>query len=162
MIAQMLKIPLDKNGFFLEAQERPKVRLTPVDTATEGVFLCGSANYPAMIDECIAQGSAAASRACVVLSKDFVETDGAVSVVDEEMCSGCGICEEICPFNAIELRDVIESVVTYGTITTDVKRIAHVTEGCKGCGTCASLCPSSAIRQQLFEDVGILSQLELI
>ena len=103
-LSKMFMIPL-KDGFFLEAQERPKLVLTPVDTVNEGVFICGSAVYTAMIDETLAMSSAAASRACVLLAKNFLETPGIVSVVDEEICAGCGVCVDICPVEAIEIVD---------------------------------------------------------
>ena len=98
-INQLFKIPLDKNKFFLEAH--PKLR--PVDFATDGVYLCGSAQAPKLIDEAISQASAAASRACTILSRKFIETEGAVSVVNEAKCIGCGTCVTVCPYNAPSL-----------------------------------------------------------
>ncbi len=142
-INQLFKIPLDKNKFFLEAH--PKLR--PVDFATDGVFLCGSAQAPKLIDEAISQASAAASRACTILSRQFIETEGAVSVVNEAKCIGCGTCVAVCPYNAPSLVDVTVKAeeVTYTTKKSRINPAA-----CKGCGSCAAACPAGAITAQHF------------
>ncbi len=142
-INQLFKIPLDKNKFFLEAH--PKLR--PVDFATDGVFLCGSAQAPKLIDEAISQASAAASRACTILSRKFIETEGAVSVVNEAKCIGCGTCVTACPYNAPSLYDttVKAEEVTYTTKKSKINPAA-----CKGCGSCAAACPAGAITAQHF------------
>ncbi|MHC1635368.1 MAG: FAD-dependent oxidoreductase [Candidatus Methanospirareceae archaeon] len=160
-ISKMLMIPT-KNGFFMEMQEKPRMKLTPVDTPNKGVFICGSAIYPAMIDECIVQGSAAASRACVLLSKDYMESEPMVAVVDEMICSGCGVCEEVCPFGVIEMVEETLPVTTFGaaTIISSVRRVARVREGCNGCGTCVSQCPSGAMSLRNFNDRQTFIQLD--
>ena len=160
-LSKMFMVPL-KNGFFLEAQERPKLVLTPVDTVNEGVFICGSAVCPAMIDETLAMSSAAASRACVLLAKNFLETPGIVSVVDDEICAGCGVCVEICPVEAIELVDEPVAAVTYSVMTVigGTKKVARVTEGCIGCGSCAPYCPSDAMSLQNFKAKQLYAQLD--
>ncbi len=160
-LSKMFKIPL-KNGFLLEEQERPKLVLTPVDTVNKGVFICDSAVYPAMVDEAIAMSSAAASRACVLLAKNFLETPGIVSVVNEAICSGCGVCVELCPVEAIELVEEPISAVTFGvmTVISGKKKAARVAEGCIGCGSCASYCPSGAMSLQNFKDRQVFAQLD--
>ncbi len=160
-LSKMFMIPL-KNGFFMEEQERPKMVLTPVDTVNEGVFICGSAVYPAMIDECLAMSSAAASRACVLLAKDFLETPAVTSVVDELICSGCGVCVDMCPVDAIELTEEPVPVVTFGvaTVVSGVKKVAKVGDGCIGCGSCASYCPSGAMSLRYFKDRQLYAQLD--
>jgi len=85
-LAKMLKVPLTKEGFFLEAH----MKLRPVDFATDGIFLCGLAHSPRLIGESVSQALAAAARVNTVLSKDFIEAEGVVSVVDEEKCIACG------------------------------------------------------------------------
>jgi len=163
-LSRMFMVPL-KNGFFMEAQERPKLVLTPVDTVNEGVFVCGSAVFPAMVDETLAMSSAAAARANVLLAKSFMETPGIVSVVDEAICSGCGLCVEICPVEAIELVEEPVAAVTYEIlkVTGGVKRIARITEeGCIGCGSCASYCPSDAMSLRNFRDRQIFAQLNYV
>ena len=142
-INQLFKIPLDKNRFFLEAH--PKLR--PVDFATDGVFLCGNAQGPKLIDEAISQASAAASRACTILSRKFIETEGAISVVNEAKCIGCGTCTSVCPYNAPSMYDVTVKVeeVTYTTKKSKINPAA-----CKGCGSCAAACPAGAITAQHF------------
>ncbi len=160
-LSMMFKIPL-KRGFFMEEQERPKMVLTPVDTVNEGVFVCGSAVYPAMIDECIAMSSAAAGRACVLLAKDFMETPAIRAVVNDEVCVGCGVCVQICPVEAIELTEEQLPVVTFGveTLVGGERRIAKVGDGCIGCGSCASYCPSGAMSLQHFRDKQVYAQLD--
>ncbi|VVB86185.1 CoB--CoM heterodisulfide reductase iron-sulfur subunit A [uncultured archaeon] len=142
-INQLFKIPLDKNKFFLEAH--PKLR--PVDFATDGVFLCGSAQAPKLMEEAISQASAAASRACTILSRKFIETEGAVSVVNEARCIGCGTCVTVCPYNAPSLQEVTVKAeeVTYMTKKSRINPAA-----CKGCGSCAAACPAGAITAQHF------------
>lgn len=131
-LSQMLKIPTTKDGFFLEAH----MKLRPVDFSTDGVFLCGKAHSPKYIEECIAQATAAAARATTILSKDKLESEAVVSEVNEELCSGCGICIKNCPYVAIEL----------------VEGKAKINAAlCKGCGNCASACPSDAIEQKGFK-----------
>ncbi len=160
-LSKMFMIPL-KNGFFLEEQERPKLVLTPVDTVNEGVFVCGSAVFPGMIDETLAMSSAAASRASVLLAKNFLETPGIVSVVDEDICAGCGVCVELCPVEAIELIEEPVAAVTYGIVTVigGNKVVARVAEGCIGCGSCASYCPSGAMSLKNFKDRQLYAQLD--
>ncbi len=142
-INQLFKIPLDKNKFFLEAH--PKLR--PVDFATDGVFLCGSAQAPKLLDEAISQASAAASRACTILSRKFIETEGAVSVVSEAKCIGCGTCVTVCPYNAPSLQDV---TVKAEEVTYTAKKSRINPAACKGCGSCAAACPVGAITAQHF------------
>jgi heterodisulfide reductase subunit A len=157
----MFKIPL-RNGFFMEAQERPKMVLTPVDTVNEGVFICGSAVYPAMIDECMAMSTAAASRACVLLAKNSLETPAVSAVVDEQTCVGCGVCVDVCPVEAIELTEELVPVVTFGvaTVISAMKKVAKVGDGCIGCGSCASYCPSGAMSLKHFRDRQLYAQLD--
>ncbi|MEA3488653.1 MAG: FAD-dependent oxidoreductase [Euryarchaeota archaeon] len=162
-LSTMFNLPLRK-GFFMEAQERPKMVLTPVDTINEGVFICGSAVYPAMIDECIAMSTAAASRANVLLAKNFLETPAITSVVDELICAGCGVCVDMCPVDALELTDEPVPVVTFGvaTVVSGVKRVAKTGDGCIGCGSCASYCPSGAMSLKYFKDKQVYAQLDFV
>ncbi len=133
------------------------MKLRPVDFATDGVFVCGTAHSPKMIYESIAQASAAASRACTILSKDYIESEGAISVVDEEKCKGCGICVEVCPFKAIELQpeEMILEKVMFPTRKAYINPIT-----CKGCGSCAVACPVGAITPQHFSKQQIEASLE--
>jgi heterodisulfide reductase subunit A len=142
-IAEMLKVPLTKDGFFLEAH----MKLRPVDFQTDGVFLCGMAHLPKYIDESIAQACAAAARAATILSKKTLETEGIIANVDEDLCSGCRICEYLCPYGAIEMKE------------KDGKTVAHVIEAlCKGCGVCGTACPTKAIILGHFTTEEILAQ----
>jgi heterodisulfide reductase subunit A len=144
-VAELLKVPLTKDGFFLEAH----MKLRPVDFATEGVFLCGMAHSPKYIDESIAQACAAASRATTILAKPTLEMEGIVANVDEDLCSGCRICEYLCPYGAIEMKE------------KDGKPIAHVIEAlCKGCGACGTACPTKAIIMGHFTTEEILAQVK--
>jgi heterodisulfide reductase subunit A len=144
-VAEMLKVPLTKDGFFLEAH----MKLRPVDFATEGVFLCGMAHSPKYIDESIAQACAAAARATTILSKPMLEMEGIIANADEDLCSGCRICEYLCPYGAIEMKE------------KDGKFTAHVIEAlCKGCGVCGTACPTKAITMGHFTTEEILAQVK--
>jgi len=144
-LAEMLKVPLTKDGFFLEAH----MKLRPVDFATDGVFLCGMAHSPKFIDESISQACAAAARAATVLSKTALEMEGSIANVDKDLCSGCKICESVCAYNAIEMEENSE------------KPVAKVLEAlCKGCGVCGSSCPTKAITMGHFTNEQILAQVK--
>jgi len=142
-LAPMLKVPRNAEGFFLEAH----MKLRPVDFATDGVFVCGLAHAPKSIEESVSQAAAAAARAESILSKDKIVTEGVVAVVDADACSGCGICVQLCPFEA----------VTYD----EEKKVATVnTSLCKGCGTCTAACTAGASKLQGFRSDQIFEQIE--
>jgi len=144
-VAEMLKVPLTKDGSFLEAH----MKLRPVDFATEGVFLCGMAHSPKYVDESIAQACAAAARATTILSRDKLEMEGIIANVNEDLCSGCRICEYLCPYGAVEMKD------------KEGKPIAHMIEAlCKGCGACGTACPTKAITMGHFTTEEILAQVK--
>ncbi|MDR2780399.1 MAG: hypothetical protein LBB28_04665, partial [Synergistaceae bacterium] len=150
-LARMLKVPLNQDGFFLEAH----AKLRPVDFATEGVYLAGLAHSPKGLRECVVQGRAAAARAATVLSRDFLETDGAVAKVDVNFCSACGACADVCAYGAVSVEDVVIRRVTV--------RKAVVNEVlCKGCGTCGAVCRCGAIDVNGFSDAQVVSELEYL
>ena len=125
------------------------MKLRPVDFATDGVFLCGMAHSPKYIDESIAQACGAAARATTILSKPTLEMEGIIANVDEDLCSGCRICEHLCPYGAIELKD------------KEGKLTAHVIEAlCKGCGACGTACPTKAITMGHFTTEEMLAQIK--
>ncbi|MEM4472344.1 MAG: CoB--CoM heterodisulfide reductase iron-sulfur subunit A family protein [Archaeoglobaceae archaeon] len=133
-ISKLLKVPLDPNGFFLEAH--PKLR--PVDFATEGIFLAGIAHSPRLIPETISLALAAVSRAMTILSKDKIVMEANKAEVTRERCDACGICVKVCPVNAIE-------IVEFKT-RTGVELKASVKKAvCLGCGICSASCPKGAI-----------------
>ena len=143
-LAKMLKVPVDEYGFFLEAH----VKLKPLDFATDGVYLCGSAHWPSTVSESIAQAYGAASRASIPLSQRRVRAEPIIAVVDEEKCIGCGLCELICPFKAIRLEDMPGG------------RIARtLVASCKGCGVCGAACPQRAITMRHFTDEQVLAEI---
>jgi heterodisulfide reductase subunit A len=142
-LAKMFKVPLNPEGFFLEAH----MKLRPVDFATEGVFVAGLAHWPKPTEECIAQAKAAASRASTVLARDFIAAGGVAAIVQKDLCSGCRACVECCPFGAI------------GYLEKEVK--CEVNQAlCKGCGTCAATCPSEAISLMGFSHLQLYRQID--
>ncbi len=144
--SQLLRVPIDENGFFLEGH----VKLKPLDFATDGIFLCGSARFPANIREAVAQGLGAASRASIPLSKGFVVVEPIISVLaDEDACRGCGLCVSLCPYGALEI------------LNTEKGRKVHVIDvACKGCGVCAATCYRHALSINSYTDQQIESQIE--
>ncbi|HUV82597.1 MAG TPA: CoB--CoM heterodisulfide reductase iron-sulfur subunit A family protein [archaeon] len=150
ILAPLFKVPLDANRFFLEAH----IKLRPVDFATDGVFLCGTAQAPKLVDEAVSQASATASRATTILSRDYLETIGNISEVDPELCIGCGRCTLVCPFNAPELKEIV--VETEEIIYTTKKSEINPTL-CKGCGSCAAECPTGAITPKHFTTPQIMA-----
>ncbi len=133
-IAKFLKVPLNKEKFFLEAH----MKLRPVDFATDGVYLCGLAHSAKAIEESIMQAQAAAARAATILSQDRVELEANISQVIDEGCDGCAYCVEPCPYQAITLIEYMRD--------GSVKKTVDVDEtACKGCGCCMATCPKKGI-----------------
>jgi heterodisulfide reductase subunit A len=130
-LAQLFKVPLNDDGFFLEAH----MKLRPVDFATDGVFVCGLAHYPKPLEEAIAQAQAAAARAAAILARPYIEVEPIVSTISSDLCTGCGLCEKSCPYGAIRRREVVGRGWVAETVTAL----------CKGCGVCAAACPQRAI-----------------
>ena len=130
-------------GFFLE--RHPK--LDPVATPTEGVFVAGCCQSPKDIPDTVAQASAAAARILAMISKGRITLEAAVSAIDEEKCSGCKTCLNLCPFGAISFDEE--------------RKGCQINEAlCKGCGVCAGACPSGAITARQFTDEEIVAQVE--
>jgi heterodisulfide reductase subunit A len=145
-LSKMLKVPLDKNGFFLEAH----VKLRPLDFATDGIYLCGTARFPSDVNETIAQAYGAAAKAVIPIRKGRIKGEAIYAEVDPSKCVGCGVCEELCEFGApsLDLGEV-------GLFVSNINKIL-----CKGCGVCAVSCPSRAISMHHFRDDQISEQIE--
>ncbi|MEO0270769.1 MAG: 4Fe-4S binding protein, partial [candidate division WOR-3 bacterium] len=144
-IATLCKFPVTKEGFFLEAH----MKLRPVDFATDGLFLAGLAHFPKTLDETIVQAQAASGRAGIVLSRDYIESEPYIAVINEEKCSGCHVCIALCPYNAISFDHE--------------KKVAKIDDAlCKGCGVCVGACPSKAIAQKHFRDEQIFEEIKEI
>ncbi len=144
-IGQMLKVPTNQDGFFLEAH----VKLRPVDFQTDGVFMCGMAHSPKFSDESVTQANAAVSRACTILTQDFIEAEGKTAYVNKERCSACGLCEINCPFSAI-MVNVNEGCAEVNAVL------------CKGCGVCTASCRMNAVDLNGFNNEEVLAQIETI
>jgi len=128
-VAHQLKVPTATGGFFLEAHQK----LKPVETVTEGVFLCGLAHYPKNIPETLAQAQAAAIRAAALLFQEDIQQSEISAVIQEGRCRQCLSCVKACPFGAI-MVEVAGAPEIRGEL-------------CRGCGVCAAECPVGAIEE---------------
>jgi heterodisulfide reductase subunit A len=142
-IAKVFKVPVNNDGFFVEAH----VKLRPIDFATDGVFVCGLAHAPKPIDESIAQGLGASARAVTLLSQKEMFGNAIVAQINPESCVGCQGCLNVCPYEAIRyLED---------------RKICEINEViCKGCGACAATCPSASAQLKRFTSNQIYAQIE--
>ncbi len=142
-VARIFTINRRADGFFLERH----VKLDPVATPTDGVFIAGCCEGPRDIPDTVAQAEATAAKALSLISKGTVTLEAAVSTVDEAICHGCGRCEEVCTFHAPKVA------ARNGTMVSTINETL-----CKGCGGCAVVCPTGAISIKHFTQDEILAQ----
>jgi heterodisulfide reductase subunit A len=148
-IGKMIKVPLNEDGFFLEAH----AKLRPVEFATEGVFVAGLAHAPKPMAETIAQAEAAAAKACTIISKDRYAAEPTIAALNEDLCDGCGICVPVCEYNALEIIDR-----PGGEPGEKIVRLSEAL--CKGCGGCVAACPSGAMEQKGFKNDQMLAMIQ--
>jgi heterodisulfide reductase subunit A len=141
-LVRLLNINQSADGFMLEAH--PKLR--PVDTFTDGIFLAGCCQSPKDIPDAVAQASGAAVRASEPLAAGKVLVEAISANIDEDLCSGCRICEDLCAYSALEFDE-----------KDKIMRVNDVM--CKGCGSCASACPTGAILMRHFDLKQMLAQI---
>jgi heterodisulfide reductase subunit A2 len=149
VIGRILGINQGADGFYLE--EHPK--LGPVNTAVDGVFLSGCCQKPMDIPDTVSQASGAAAKALSLAARGQVEISPTVAWIDPDLCAGCRLCLELCPYSAIEFDHL--------------RKVSMVNEAiCKGCGSCSGICPSGAAaslhftKKQMFAEIsGVLSDL---
>jgi heterodisulfide reductase subunit A len=146
-LSKMLKVPRGGEGFFLEAH----LKLRPIEFATDGVYVCGSARYPSNINESVSQAYAASAKAATPMRQGFVQVEAITAFSDERLCTGCGTCVLVCPFSAIELRAGEDGQRSWVNATQ-----------CKGCGSCVAACPNSAMQQRGFTDLQVLSMVKAL
>ncbi|MBM3328889.1 MAG: CoB--CoM heterodisulfide reductase iron-sulfur subunit A family protein, partial [Calditrichaeota bacterium] len=142
-LARKLNISAGADGWFIEAH--PK--LAPVSTTTEGIYIAGVCQGPKDIPDTVAQGNAAAGQVIKILNQGELFLDAAYAVVREEFCSGCKICNGLCPYSAVTFDEAKGVSVVNSAL-------------CKACGTCAAACPSGAILARHFTDEQIYAQIE--
>ncbi len=143
LLARMLKVPIGTDGFMMEAH----LKLRPVDTNVDGVFIAGTVSGPKDVSESIISGEAAAGRASILMGNRKVKTDAITALADEDLCVGCGLCEEICPYGAPKIEN-------------GKSKIREIL--CRGCGTCAAECPSQAITMRHYKDHQVLAQVKAL
>ena len=155
-LATMLTASMDTNDFFTEAH--PKLR--PVESPTAGIFLSGACQGPKDIPETVAQAGAAASKVIGLLSKDKLVGNPCVAHSDENMCTGCSLCERVCPYGAITY---IDKEFKMPDRTVQKRRIALVNDAvCQGCGACTVACPSGAMDLRGFTSKQIMAEVDAI
>lgn len=142
-VARLVNISQDKDGWFIESH--PK--LDPVATTTDGIYIAGTCASPKDIPDTVAQARAAAARILARVARGKIEIDGVFAEVDEDRCSGCRMCNELCPYSAIEFD-------------AEKKRSHVIPAACKACGACAAACPSGAIKGRHFTDEQIYAQIQ--
>ena len=149
---KLLKVPQSSNGFCMEKH----IKLAPVETNTDGIYLAGCLQNPKNIVESLAQGAGTSIKMNIPLSKGKAISEPITSFVDDDKCTGCGTCEMVCPF---------------GAISVDLGRMkASTTEVlCKGCGSCSASCPELAIsmnhflnEQLIFQGLVLVREEELV
>jgi heterodisulfide reductase subunit A len=142
-VARLFNISTGADGYFIE--KHPK--LDPVATMTDGVLIAGCCQGPKDIPDTVAQASAAAARVLSLISKGTVQIEPTTAVIAEEACSGCRICNMICPYGAISYDEQ--------------NKVSRINEAlCKGCGSCVAACPSAAITHKHFTDQQIMAEIE--
>ncbi len=143
-LSTVMKLARNAEGYFMEAH----VKLRPLDMATEGIFVCGTAHGPKLVTEAIAQGMAAASKAITFLAKDHLTLSAVTAYVEQERCASCLICVRSCPYNVPRIN---------------ADGVSEIDDAlCHGCGVCASECPAKAIELNWYEDDQILSKVEAL
>jgi heterodisulfide reductase subunit A len=142
-IARIFSCSVGRDGFFIE--KHPK--LGPVSTTVDGVFIAGACQSPKDIPDTVAQGSAAAAEVLSLIDRKEVEIEAATAVIDGDRCSGCRICNDLCPYTAIDFDEEKGVSVINSAL-------------CKGCGTCAAACPQGVITARHFTDKQIVSEIE--
>jgi len=143
-VASILRVPLTADGFFMERH----VKLAPVETAVEGVFIAGQCHSPKTISEALVQGDAAAAKMLAVFRQETLRRPAFVATIDPGRCSRCLSCAFVCPAKAIEVPAV-------GPLRVDPA-------ACRGCGLCVAECPARAIDVAGAEDEGLLRSMPSI
>jgi heterodisulfide reductase subunit A len=146
-VSEMLRLPLGSDGFYLEKH----IKLGPLETNTEGIFLCGCAKYTKNVPDSLAQASGVAAKVGALLSRPQVTLEPATAEIRPELCRGCGTCVNICEYHAPGL--VEEEGVSRAVINEAL---------CKGCGTCAAHCPTGAITAKHFTDDQVESMIDIL
>jgi len=153
-LARLLGISYDKYGYLSEAH--PKLR--PVETAKAGIFLAGCTQAPKDIPETVAQASACAAKVCGLFAGDTMKKDPMISTVNNEFCTGCQNCVQVCPYQAIVTEEI---PLGYGA--KEMRTVARINEGvCQGCGSCVAICRSMAINLAGFTDPQIINEIVAI
>jgi heterodisulfide reductase subunit A len=142
-VRSQFSITRSADGFFQEAH----AKMNPLNTFAEGIFIGGTCQGPKDIEDTVLQASGAAAKAAIYLNRGKVVLDLVTAAVDQDLCTGCGKCTPVCPYQAIELDDDNELAVV-----TEVK--------CKGCGSCSATCPVGAVQLRHFQDQQILAMVE--
>jgi heterodisulfide reductase subunit A-like polyferredoxin len=143
-LASIMKLGRNAENYFIEAH----VKLRPVEMATEGIFVCGTAHSPKLVTETIAQSQAAASRAITFLSQPHLTLSAVTACVDQEKCASCLICVRSCPYNVPQIND---------------EGVSYIDDAlCQGCGACAAECPAKAIELNWYEDEQLLSKVDAL
>jgi heterodisulfide reductase subunit A len=142
-VARLVNISRDKDGWFIESH--PK--LDPVATTTEGIYIAGACAAPKDIPDSVAQARAAAGRILARTIRGTIDIDAVFAEVDQDKCSGCRVCNDLCPYSAISFDD-------------EKKKSEVISALCKACGACVAACPSSAITARHFTDRQIFAQIE--
>ena len=141
-LATMLRVPRNDNGFFIEAH----AKLRPVDLASEGIFMAGTAHGPKNVSETIAQAQAAVGRAATILANEKLKLSGVFSTVIPENCAVCLTCVRACP---------------YGIPVINEEHTAYINPAlCQGCGICVAECPAKTITLGRFQDENINAKLK--
>lgn len=143
-VASVLKIQRTLEGFFLEAH----MKLRPVDLATDGMYVAGGAHGPKLITETISQASAAAARACTILSKEKMMVGGVIAVVEGEKCAACLTCVRVCPYD-------VPVINIEGAAEIDPAK-------CHGCGSCSAECPAMAIELMHFKEAQLWAKADAL
>ncbi|KAB0671161.1 CoB--CoM heterodisulfide reductase iron-sulfur subunit A family protein [Oryzomonas sagensis] len=152
-LAQKLGISYDKYHFYSEAH----AKLRPVECATAGIYLAGACQGPKDIPDTVSQASAAAAKVMTLFAKDKLEREPIVAKVREAGCVGCFYCQKVCPYGAVEEKEIRDR---QGNL---VKVVAYVNPGvCGGCGTCQATCPSKSVELDGYTDEQIVAMIEAL
>jgi heterodisulfide reductase subunit A len=146
---ELFHVLKSRDGFLLEAH--PKLR--PLECSTAGIFLAGACQSPKDIPDTVAQASGAAAKVIDLLSSGEIELEPLKAIVDKDLCSGCRICESLCPFTAVEIKKEEKD----GKEQLKAEVIEAV---CQGCGLCSAACPTGAIKIEQYSNKQVFAQVD--